>query len=190
MTILYLYYNQPEAIKFLKSLGYDKLHRKFLFVDDASKKPLQMNWADVIRILIDVPWNQPYANNIALKYLDRSETVLRMDIDHYFMPEDFDRLEKIKVGKNEIVHFKRGNLTVHPNIFLTNVGDLLDAGGYNENFCGNYGYDDRELMQRLKSKKWTFRTSDIDVRVNKKAGQHGLKRDTLVNYNKYLELQK
>jgi len=184
MTILYLYYNQPEAVKHLKSIGYDKLKTKILFVDDASKIPLRIYWADVIRILIDVPWNQPYANNVALKYLDRDDIVLRMDIDHYFEPEDIERIKLIKVQKNEITHFKRGNLPIHPNIFL----DLLDAGGYNENFCGNYGYDDRELMQRLKKNKWKFRTSSIEVKVNHKAGSHGLKRDTLINYNKYLEL--
>ena len=179
LTILYLYYNQPEAVKFLEKQGLPDYDVDFLFVDDASKIPLEVDWSDVIRILIDVEWNQPYANNMALKQL--TGVVLRMDIDHYFEKESIPYLKLLAkiIKENEIIHFKRGNKP-HKNIYMARVEDLLKAGGYDERFCGNYGYDDSELMRRLKRKKWTFTKSDIEVKINHNGGTK-LNRDTTVN---------
>jgi len=182
LTILYLYYNQPEAVKFLEKQGLPDYDVDFLFVDDASKIPLEVDWSDVIRILIDVEWNQPYANNMALKQL-KNGIVLRMDIDHYFKKEDIIYLKLLAkfIKENEIIHFKRGNKTPHKNIYMARVEDLLKAGGYDERFCGNYGYDDSEFMRRLKRKKWTFTKSDIEVKINHNGGTKGLNRDTTIN---------
>jgi hypothetical protein len=180
LTILYLYYNQPEAVKFLEKIGCTYWDVNFLFVDDASKVPLKLEWADKIRILKDIPWNQPYCNNIAFKQL--TGVVLRMDIDHYFLESDLPYLKLLanKLKEKEIIHFKRKDKTSHPNIYMAHVKDLINAGGYDEDFCGNYGYDDTELMQRLKSKGFKFIKSDITVNINHNAGTK-LKRDTTIN---------
>ena len=185
LTILYLYYNQPEAVQFLEKQNYEGVN--FLFVDDASKVPLNIEWADSIRILKDVQWNQPYANNIALKQL-KTGVVLRMDMDHYFEKSDIIYLKLLAniIKENEIVHFKRGAKTPHPNIYMARVEDLLKAGGYDEAFCGNYGYDDSELMKRLKDRKWTFTTSNIEVKINHNGSTKGLNRDTTINKRLYL----
>ena len=183
MTVLYLYYNQPSAIAFFESLGYDKLDIDFLFIDDGSKIPLKVDWADVIRIDKDVAWNQPVCNNIGFEAIHGD--CLRMDIDHYFLAEDLKKINNIKVGVNEIVTFKRESLHPHPNIFMCRPQDVLNAGGYNESFAGNYGYDDVELMKRLKREGFTFTECPIEVKVNRGLERHGLKRDFSVNKAKY-----
>ena len=187
MTLLYLYYNQPEALTFYTRLGYPKLPYEIVFVDDGSKEPLKLDWATVLRIDKDTPWNMPFANNMGLWYIylkNPNAKVLRTDIDHYFAPEDIEIINELEVKKNHIIKFKRGHLLPHHNTFLMNVSDLLEAGGYNVDYCGNYGYDDKELMDRLKRKGFAFELSEIQVRVN-----HSLKsvgeRDTSVNYLKY-----
>ena len=191
MTVMYLYYNQPDAIRFFESLGYPDSGIDFLFVDDGSKEPLKCKWAKVIRIDKDIQWNQPQANNIGFEYLyceNEHEIVLRMDIDHYFTVEDLDQISKYNIFTKEVATFRREGLHPHPNIYLASVKHLLNAGGYNEDFCGNYGYDDMELMKRLKKRFFSFTELPIYVKVNRTLKSHGLKRDTHINREKYLKL--
>ena len=124
LTILYLYYNQPEAIRFLESIGYEDVN--FLFVDDGSKAALKLDWAEVLRIDYDIPWNQPRANNKAFRHLKKG-VVLRMDIDHYFDKEDIIYLKFLShiIQDRAIIHFKRVNKTSHPNIYMARGEDLI-----------------------------------------------------------------
>ena len=193
MTVMYLYYNQPDAITFFERIGYKDSKIKFLFIDDGSKIPLRLDWknAHIIRIEEDIPWNQPQANNIGLEWLfcqNEHENVLRMDIDHYFSIEDLEQISLYKVYLKEIVTFLRRERHPHPNIYLTCVKHLINAGGYNEDFCGHYGYDDIELMNRLRKKFFSFTELPIYVNINHKLNGHGLKRDTTVNKTKYEEM--
>lgn len=200
MIVLYLYYNQPQAIAFFEKLGYPNYDIEFLFIDDGSQQRLKdieswRKWpnAKQIRIEKDIPWNQPYANNLGLKYLSlysEEELVLRMDIDHYFTKEDFQEIKKIEVGPKEIVFFERIKGSSHPNIYLARVQDLLDAGGYNEAFCGNYGLDDKELNWRLRQKGFKFSKSNFKALINNDAKTRGLKRDDSVNRKKLKKLKR
>ena len=192
---MYLYYNQPDAIKFFESIGYKDCEFNFLFIDDGSKEPLKLDWknAKVLRIEKDIAWNQPQANNIGLEWLfcqNEHENVLRMDIDHYFTLEQLENIRCYQVYLKEMVTFQREDRHPHPNIYLTSVKHLLNAGGYNEEFCGNYGYDDIELTNRLKRKHFSFTELPIKVKINHKLKTHGLKRDTTVNHRKFKELEK
>lgn len=198
LTILYLYYNQPQAIEFFETLGYPQAPVNFLFVDDGSATPLQLNWpnAQVLRIEEDIPWNQPSANNLAFNHLLQKygldATVLRMDIDHYFNLEDIPDLQHDANAMlpKEIIHYRRQHTTPHPNIYMARVIDLVKAGGYSEAFCGNYGYDDKEFMHRLKKRFFSFSQSTVVCNVNHSGRTHKLNRDKTINYNKYLNLIK
>jgi hypothetical protein len=193
MKILYLYYNQPEAVAFLKKnivvSGFD-----FTFVDDGSNPPLSCDWAKVLRIEKDIPWNQPAANNLAFNSFSPDDIVLRMDIDHYFNTYNLHRLSGMAIADNEIITFRRYSsgleLPPHPNIYLARVGDIIEAGGYNEAFCGNYGYDDRELMHRLNKKGFKTTLSDIPCFAKPKFCVRGLNRNTRINYEKFKKLIK
>lgn len=197
LTILYLYYNQPQAIDFFQSLGYHEALVNFLFVDDASLEPLTLNWpnAQVLRIEQDIPWNQPAANNLAFQHLlqqDENAVVLRMDIDHYFNVHQLHtlKLEALDIQPKEIIHYRRQHTTPHPNVYMARVQDLVKAGGYNTQFCGNYGYDDKELMHRLKKRFFHFTQSNLCCNVNHSGRTHNLNRDQSINHAKFLELVK
>lgn len=190
MKVLYLYYNQHQAIKRFEALGYDKLDIDIIFVDDGSKIPLKCDWAKVYRIDKDVPWNMPKANNLGFSKL-KGETVLRMDIDHYFTPADLKRVSQIEVGEKEIIKFRRiykgKRISEGKNIYLARVNDIVKVGGYNEVFCGNYGYEDGELMHRLRLNGFKFIMSNITCIVDENHTK-GLNRNTEINYIKYRKL--
>lgn len=188
LTVMYLYYNQPEAIEFFEKLGYPDLPVNFMFIDDGSKEPLKLDWANVIRIDKDIPWNQPAANNLGFRNI--WGRVLRMDIDHYFKLEDFPKIHELAktVKTNELYHFKRitkRGLNKHRNIYLTWVSNIQLIGGYDEDFCGNYGYDDLDLMFRLSKNGVKFKESDIEVFINHDLRTKGLDRNVSVNYQKF-----
>ena len=189
MKILYLYYNQPEAIRFFEKLGYPDIGFDFVFIDDGSKQPLICKWADVYRIEKDTPWNQPAANNLGLSVLDPDDYVLRMDIDHWFTKKDLRLISQLELDKREVVHFRRVSidkrLDPHPNIFLARVSDLTAIGGYNEDYCGSYGYDDLELRRRMEKAGFKFTLSNINCRAEPTLSTRGLKRDTETNRVKF-----
>lgn len=191
MVIMYLFYNQHKAIERLEKLGYDKCGIKVIFIDDGSKIPLKCNWAIVYRIDKDIPWNMPQANNLGFSKIP-NEIVLRMDIDHYFTVEDIKKVANIKLKENEIIKFKRvyKNKRVREgkNIYLARVDDIVKIGGYNEIFCGNYGYEDCELMYRMAKNGFEFTVSNIICKVEEDLHTKGLNRNTDINYKKYLKL--
>ena len=192
MTIMYLYYNQPRAIDVLKQMDAENYGCNLLFVDDASKEPLKLGWKNtkVIRIEEDIPWNMPRANNIGIKSLDPNERILRMDMDHFITKEQVETLKAYDLRPNEVMKFKRSNARDYPpNIYFTYVRNILYAGLYNEVFCGNYGYEDRDLMDRL-AKKCIFTQSEISLYVDMDLKTRGLDRDTSINLKKYKTLWK
>ena len=187
---MYLFYNQHNAIKRLERLGYDNLGVRTVIVDDGSKTPLKCEWAEVYRIDEDMPWNMPQANNLGFSKI-RGEVVLRLDMDHYFEPEDLIKLSKIELQDKQIIKFKRTfngkTVNVGKNIYLARVDDIVNVGGYNEVFCGNYGYEDADLMDRLKRAGFKVTISNIICKVDNNFTT-GLNRDTTINYRKYKQL--
>jgi len=191
MVLMYLYYNQPEAISNLERLGYDKTPIKVIIIDDGSKEPLACEWATVYRINEDVPWNMPKANNLGFSKIP-DEIVMRMDIDHFFTIDDLQKIYKIKLKPKEIIKFPRiykgKKISEGKNIYLAQVNDIVKVGGYNEIFCGNYGYEDGDLMDRLKRDGFTFTISDIFCYVDGDLHTKDLNRNTDINYKKYLKI--
>lgn len=198
MTILYLYYNQPEAIRNLESLMLDTLPFETIIVDDGSNPKLECNWAKVLRIEEDIPWNISGAINFGLKHVPPGETVLRLDIDHWVDPLDLWTLSQYELGTKEILKFGRVvlspkgnyNTATPPNIYLARAGEILEAGGYDERFAGNYGYEDKELFDRLHRMGFkttihpTIRTN-VDINLSSK----GLSRSTDINKALYSKIR-
>lgn len=196
MTLFYLYYNQPEAIKNLEKVGVPNYDCDKVIVDDGSYPPLKCDWATVYRIDEDVPWNQPAANNLGFSKIKESETILRMDIDHWIKHNDLLKIESLP--HNHIIHFKRishnnngfiKELAPMMNIYLTNISTIKEVGGYDESFCGSYGYDDKELMWKLKKAGCVFEIHpEIKIQVNPVFSTDKLSRDIEVNKRKYNDL--
>ena len=195
MKILYLYYNQPKAIQNLENAGLNKSPFEIIIIDDGSNPKLNCDWATVYRIEKDLPWNMSRANNLGFSRLNPNDIVIRMDIDHWFSLEDLEKLSKIKLKPKEIIKFNRivfskrkYKTTPPPNIYMARVGDLINVGGYDERFCGNYGYEDKELMHRLKKNGFKETISEVLVKTNAYLHTTKLNRDLTVNRELYLEL--
>lgn len=189
LTIHYLYYNQPNAITFLESIGAPDYAINFLFVDDGSKIPLKLNWpnAYVLRIDKDIPWNMSAANNVGFNYLysqDPETIILRLDMDHFIYPRQINQILNIipHIKTKMMMKFNRMN-GIHsaPNIYMARIKDLVEAGGYDERFCGHYGYEDIEFLTRLKNKGFSFGLSTVEIQINMNEGTKGLDRDTSRN---------
>lgn len=192
MKLLYLYYNQPQAIENLKSIGYDQIENEIIFIDDGSDEPLKLDWknATVYRIEEDVHWNQPVANNFGFSKLDDNDIIFRSDIDHYIHPNDLQAFNKefAEIPPNTLYQFNRilnGNkdLKYPPNIYVARIGDIKKIGGYDERFAGNYGCDDKDFLYRW-SKIYNYDIivhSTLKVHVRSDLFTRNLNRDTFTN---------
>ena len=103
LTLFFPYYNQSEMLRkqLLNILSFSKNIRqklRVIVVDDGSKIEPALDVINemkleskiilkLVRIDIDIPWNQPEANNIGIHHA-KTDYVLRTDIDHYFTEEN------------------------------------------------------------------------------------------------------
>jgi hypothetical protein len=183
---------------------------ELLIVDDFSDDCVELDHGGLAlrhyRILDDIPWNQAGSRNLGAM-LARGEWALFFDIDqkislsgleyvlthcknldpttmYYFLVDNF-----VDSNTNE-------TLTVHPNTFLVNTHVFHEIGMYDEDFAGNYGYEDLYLpyqWERHGGKRaiigetafftdQKFKTANLtrDLEVNKLKGhykmQTGIKR--------------
>jgi hypothetical protein len=197
-TILYLYYNNPSAFEHLETTGLNTHKIKKLFVDDGSTPKLIINptWTntEVIRIEEDIPWNQPHANNLGFRHINVGK-VIRLDIDHWFNTGDLDKLmlidlpPKAVIKFNRIAHYKDkqpAKINSGKNIYMANTEDMLMIGGYNEAFCGNYGYEDGALFYEMEQRGFRIVTHPtVYVHTNVHHHTTGLNRDTAINKEKF-----
>lgn len=191
-NILYLYYNQPEAISFLESIGCPDYPISFIFVDDGSKEPLKLDWpnAIVVRIDEDIPWNMSAANNLGFRYTNGK--VLRMDIDHFLEKDQIKHLESIDLKKMELFIFDRYRTDIGrkidpaPNIYLIGTEDYWSVGGYDEDYCGHYGYEDKDIRRKFDRAGFSVRKSSLIVNVDVRYSTRNLDRDLTVNKNLYI----
>ena len=195
IEIVYPYYNNHAAFDAIKE-KLSLLPCKITIVDDGSNPALQSDIKNIriMRIEGDKPWNQANANNIGIRSIDQDSVVLRMDIDHYIEPDDFPIFEKIAktLPEKTIVNFKRYRkdsecvINCGCNIFLMRRQDFVDIGGYDESFCGNYGYEDKEMLFRAKHKGYQSLVSDdCLIYVNGLFPTRGLNRNIDINKEKF-----
>jgi predicted glycosyltransferase involved in capsule biosynthesis len=176
LTILYTYYGQKERIPGILK----ELHpaTKVVIVDDGSPEPLEIEGIDVYRINKDVPWNQPAARNIGFK---KSEGwIVCADIDHLVTKENVKELLKMKKEKGTVYYLGRED-TNSWNVYLIHKDDFEKIGGYDEDFCGHYGYDDIDFLFRCQDNLKVKEVREIKVKVFAKESSSRLDRDTKFN---------
>lgn len=168
LTIYFPYYNQPDTLilnlNHYMNLPEDIRNVLYIFiVDDGSMEAPAINYITEIhkrklqitlyRIDIDIPWNQPEANNLAFSKIV-TDYVIRTDIDHFFPLESIREILELVPESNVIYKFKRKiyneNRILNPacNIYLISKNNYEKTGGYNEYFSGNYG-DDIDFHPKL-----------------------------------------
>ncbi len=132
---------------------------EIVVVDDCSQTEQTLNKHGLnvrhMRVIDDIPWNQAGARNLGaliaegtwglffdidqelsefgLRYLLGHVENLQHNAMFYMKVEDF-----VDSTINE-------KLTIHPNTFLVHMPTFRDKGMYDEDFAGNYGYEDLYL---------------------------------------------
>jgi len=135
ITVLYTYFGQRERIQGILEQGL-----KTVIVDDCSKEPLgPLDGVKVVRVTDDIKWNQPGARNLGFHI--SNGWILCADIDHLVTKENMEQLEKTELKRGCVYYLGRED-TNSVNIYVIHKDDFEKIGGYDEDFCGNYGYDD------------------------------------------------
>jgi len=205
LSLITLYYNQPDALKFHINnfLSYKKEVLKkieIIIVDDGSMKYPAINVLTDLnafeklpivlhRIDVDIKWNMPEANNVAFDNC-HNDYICRFDIDHFFTDTDISKLLETLIDENSFFTFDRicdgKYIKPSPNAYITHIKLINDLKGYNEYFSGNYGYDDIDFYERV-SKRTTIKKIDVCIQVNPYYSTPDIIRDSSINKKKLRE---
>lgn len=209
LTIYFPYYNQPDCLKkqlnnFLKFDSNILKYLNIIIVDDGSFQhpalPIIQSFniykkinIQLIKINIDIPWNQPEANNVAFREC-KTKYMIRTDIDHYFDEVNIVKILNYPFKNKYYYSFNRKNeqfnsLNSPPNIYIMKKTDYFKIGGYNEYFSGNYG-DDIEFLPRANKLLTRILIDDIFSIVDIHNGTKSLLRDISINRNKIKEINR
>lgn len=174
MTVLYTYFGQKERIPQII-----EQELKTMIVDDCSEIPLEpIEGVTVLRILDNIMWNQPGARNLGFQEL--SGWVICADIDHLVTKEVYDELSKFDKKRGNVYYLGREDSNSH-NIYLIHKEDFEMVGGYDEDFCGNYGYDDFHFLKKCNHFLTIVELRHIKVKVYAKESSSQLTRNSDFN---------
>lgn len=167
----------------------------FIIVDDHSpidiKIPhdINLNYR-LYRIDSDIMWNQAGARNLGATMSPAPRLILT-DVDHVFPQQLLSDICNSPVPLKSIYKFKRCNSdgskrSTHANTFYLSKGTFASALGYDEEFCGYYGYEDvlfQEFVSRIgfRVKYFTRRQRIIATSIDRDDSYHNLVRDTSRN---------
>jgi predicted glycosyltransferase involved in capsule biosynthesis len=195
-SIIYPYYNDQKLlnkhIEYWNS--YSKIIRKnihIILVDDASKiRPDLSNLTKdinltLLRINENIEWNQPGAKNLGFKFVINS-WVLTLDIDHYVSESLLKEILEFEKKKGHVYYLGEKTFSgiirhPHPNSFIIHSSLFKKLGGYDEDFCGNYGYDDAQFNLEIKYSSSVEVLENLFLITIDKIRESELKRDTKKN---------
>ncbi|WP_099464716.1 MULTISPECIES: glycosyltransferase family A protein [Parabacteroides] len=168
---------------------------QFVIVDDCSPIPvtvpshININY-QIYRIISDIRWNQGGARNLGVVKAISPKIILT-DCDHFFPEKLLSQILDSKIPQHTLYKFKRvdanGNQQQSPcNIFYTSKMTFFSSLGYDEEFCGNYGYEDvmfRHFQHAMgnKIKYFTRFKKIISNTIDRENSYHSLVRDTTTN---------
>lgn len=208
LTICYQYYDDKAALDNL--LEVVETYSEHLLgkvniqiVDDGSlKHPLRESRTRLSKFGIrafeirnDIPWNQAGARNLNA-YLAKTKWCVFSDIDHFFDKTNLESLLNLESQINEfsLYHFPRRTqeneyVKEHVNTYLIAKNTFMMQGGIDEDFVGQYGYEDKFFVEEAKLRGCKLILLDsptITVLKHKSGNQvEGLQRDTSRNEGLY-----
>jgi hypothetical protein len=178
ITIIYTYFWQKERIAGILKEKHPKC--RIVIVDDCSPDTLQCpTGVDCYRVDTDIPWNQPGAKNLGFQ--ESKGWIVCADIDHLVTKENVEAILKLKKKKGTVYYLGRED-TDSLNLFLIHKDDFEKIGGYDEDFSGNYGYDDIEILWRMQKNLKIVEKRHIRAKVYAEESSSKLDRDIKVNY--------
>ena len=179
MTLIYTYYGQKERIQGILNEKHPEC--RVVIVDDCSQTPLKsLVGVDVYRIDDDINWNQPGARNLGFQESDG--WVICADIDHLVTRENIDAILRMKKEKGTIYYLGRED-TIAWNLYLIHKDDFEKIGGYDEDFCGHYGYDDTLFNIMAQKNLRVKEVREIKAKVFAKESSTKMERDFTFNLN-------
>jgi len=198
LSIIFPFYNNLDLVydqfKLFSSFSKNVLKQlELILIDDCSTGKLDISKfvssdvnLSIYRILSNIKWNQGGAHNLGV-YVSKSEWFFNGDIDHFLSEKVCRELISMEKNKDTIYYFNRylinakKNLQSAPNIYLMRKKVFQNLGGYDEEFCGNYGKEDK-LFQYIIKQKYEFKILDhLKIEVNDTGGTKGLDRNTNIN---------
>jgi len=174
MTVLYTYFGQIERIPQIIEQDIPTM-----IVDDCSEIQLgSLDNVKVLRITDDIKWNQPGARNLGFQELN--DWIVCLDIDHLLTKDLYNKLNSMDKQIGTIYYLGRED-TKSYNVYMIHKDDFEKVGGYDEDFCGNYGYDDIHFFMKCNQLLHVEHLDDIKVKVYAKESSSKLIRDTTIN---------
>jgi glycosyltransferase involved in cell wall biosynthesis len=189
-------YNQDELIldHVTACAAARRLPDEVIVVDDCGKPGLREKLASrdwpfpliVIRVLKDIPWNQSGARNIGWT-TSIGDVISFEDADHFPQPSYYSKaIELFHMTAATLVRSTRvmGShvLPAPQGVCVIRRIALAAVGGYDEDFCGHYGYEDCLLLRQLRQHfPNTFRAIKRETRVIEHGSTRVLDRDTTRN---------
>lgn len=192
-----VYFNEADAgmvgamLRHYAAFDPDLLDRtQFVIVDDGSpSRPpvptdLDLNVL-VARIDEDVAWNQPGARNLGV-LLARSDKVLLTDLDHWLPADTYAAVMRAHVSPRTMLRLRRRDLSgkqlrAHAGTFILSRGRFLELYGFDEDFSGQYAFDDTMFWrwQRYHGTRFLKFTKRYQIvwRYNDDGKYHTLERD-------------
>lgn len=177
LTLLYTYYGQKERIAGILKEKHPKT--RVVIVDDCSPEPLgKIKGVDVYQIEDDIKWNQPGARNLGFQ--ESEGWIVCADIDHLITKENVEDILKLNKEKGTVYYLGREDNNSW-NVYLIHKDDFEKVGGYDEDFSGNYGFDDIHFLKKCQAHLKVVEVRDIKVKVYAKESSSKLDRDWVLN---------
>lgn len=190
-VIIPVYHNEETLHKNLYYLEDQELIAERILVFDGYEVPSVYDdsyfYRDIKTIsnYPDIPWGNARARNIgAINAV--GDWLLFLDVDHTFMTK-IDENEIQHLRKNAVNKFKRtykGETTWPSGSVLIHKETFFKVGGYDERFCGNYGYEDLFLCDKIRNE---YRT-EIEIEFLLE-GEVSMERDITINRELYERLK-
>ena len=170
VTLAMAVYGQPKMLEvwFETLRGYSEStleQMELLIVDDYGSPPAEIPAnihdllpAQLFRVTENIPWNQPGARNLALQEC-RTPLILFVDPDMIFPATMMARLLEagVTLPEGEVIRFmlKHKSSGVldgsSPNTWFLHVKDFDHVGGYDEDYAGNKGWSDVQLLDVIRT---------------------------------------
>lgn len=179
-------------------MNWDKQTKKnvnIIVIDDGSENKFYDHFSkydydglniEIYEIIENIKWNQPGAFNLGIS-LANTKWVMIMPVDRLIYNETIIKIINESLDENnfyltrDIVNDKF--IGIPPGIILLTKQAFINCGMFDEDFCGNYGYDDI-LFRKILSKSYKEINTDWDLDVLIHASnEHALIRDTKINSN-------